>query len=133
VASPAILIRAFGLFWERDQIDWGSRGRAGHLLGYRDHPGTQIDFRDQRGIYVLYEGASIAHQRVVYLGQAGAGTRSLFHRLRDHRDDELWNRWQRFSWFGLLGVGTGGALVHSKKGSVGGVLPEFRRSLSASL
>lgn len=36
----------------------------------------------------------------------------MFLRLREHTDDHLWNRWQRFSWFGIYDVGVAGKLVH---------------------
>jgi hypothetical protein len=117
----AKIIQNFGLFWERGQIEWGTpgAGNAGSLLGHRGDPNDSIDFRKQRGIYVLYEGDSISSQRVVYVGQAGASNKDLWNRLRDHRDHELWNRWQRFSWFGFLAVGKNGTLAHSKKTAVG--------------
>jgi hypothetical protein len=117
---PPRIIQNFGLFWERSEIQWGTRGRgrAGDLKGFATSPRTPVDFREQRGIYVLYEGTSIATHRVIYIGQAGAGTRDLFHRLRDHREDELWNRWQRFSWFGFLAVGAAKELIHVNKAAV---------------
>ena len=118
--SDTVVIKSFGVFWEREHIEWGHKGPggAGTLLGYATTPSKSIDFREQRGIYVLYEGVDIASHRVIYVGQAGSGHQDLFHRLRNHRDDHLWNRWQRFSWFGFLGVGTQG-LVHKRKASTG--------------
>ena len=67
VKNPSRVIQNFGLFWERDHIDWGRQGpgNAGHLKGYVTSPDSPVDFREQRGIYVLYEGASIPSQRVV--------------------------------------------------------------------
>jgi hypothetical protein len=119
------VIQNFGLFWERDHIEWGSRGQghAGHLKGYVKNPQFPVDFREQRGIYVLYEGDNIATQRAVYVGQAGAGQNDLFHRLRDHNTKELWNRWQRFSWFGFLNVGNTRELVHVNKTAIGHRIP----------
>ena len=118
---PTRVIQNFGLFWERDEIEWGTTGSGnlGHLKGYRSKPSSTVDFREQRGIYVLYEGGDIVSQRVSYVGQAGSGLNDLFHRLRDHRDDDLWNRWQRFSWFGFLAVGAGHTLVHKKRSAIG--------------
>lgn len=119
--SQTRVIQNFGLFWERRCIDWGKRGAGnlGALNGFTSKPSSPVDFRMQRGIYVLYEGESIASQRVTYVGQAGAGTNDLFHRLRSHRDDHLWNRWQRFSWLGFLSVGNNRRLVHQNKAAVG--------------
>lgn len=118
-----LIVRNFGLFWDRENIHWGSPGPndPGHLRGYAKKLEHFVDFREQRGIYVLYEGASIVGQRVVYIGQAGAGKNDLFHRLRSHRDDELWNRWQRFSWLGFLAVGRNRELIHRQKESVGNI------------
>jgi hypothetical protein len=116
------VIQNFGMFWERESIAWGARGsgNSGHLQGYAyADQSTLVDFREQRGIYVLYEGADIVSQRVSYVGQAGRGQHNLFHRLRHHRDDHLWNRWQRFSWFGFLAVGAKGSLVHKAKAALG--------------
>jgi hypothetical protein len=117
------IVQNYGLFWERETVTWGTPGGKGkgkgHLRGYLKAESASVDFRDQRGIYILYEGQSIAQQRVVYIGQAGAGAKTLFNRLSDHRKDHLWNRWQRFSWFGLLDVGKGNVLTHADKSGVG--------------
>lgn len=109
------IIKNYGMFWERDQVHWGSNGNRGSLLGYRrwvrNQPEYLRDFRNQAGVYILYEGANIASQRVVYVGETGIGNQRLFHRLKQHRRDHLWNRWQRFSWFGvfdMLGTDRGG-------------------------
>ncbi|MCA9317303.1 MAG: hypothetical protein KDB73_17580 [Planctomycetes bacterium] len=108
------LIKNFGLFWERDRVEWGGRGQErGMLRGFRRGRRAQIvDFREQAGVYVLYEGENIATQRVTYVGQAGQGNASLFARLRQHQRDRFWNRWQRFSWFGLYDVGVNDTLIH---------------------
>ncbi|MEO0963192.1 MAG: GIY-YIG nuclease family protein, partial [Pseudomonadota bacterium] len=56
-----------------------------------------VDFRQQRGIYVLYDG----NFNIVYVGQAGAGNQDLFGRLKNHLTDHLASRWSLFSWFGV--------------------------------
>ena len=99
------MIRAYGLHWSSDKVDWGRRGPggAGQLLGYqttnRNNPATRnnpADFRDQIGIYALYYDFDL-----VYVGR----TRSpLFRRLRNHLSDHLSERWNRFSWFGTRRV-----------------------------
>ena len=95
------LIQSYGLFWDRCQVDW----RSGPLLGrvkVRDKP---VDFRDQLGIYALYD-----HEfRLLYVGQAGSGKNTLFGRLKHHTSVHagtraLAARWKYFSWFGLLRV-----------------------------
>lgn len=97
-----MLIRSYGLFWHRAHIEWGAGGRKGHLRGYWEwrKRGGEVDFREQRGVYVLYDSSF----RMVYVGQSGRGVRCLFSRLKDHRKDHLAHRWSRFSWFGTRGV-----------------------------
>ena len=105
-SNPRPLIHSYGLFWERDQVDWGAGRRAGHLKGVnvKAKRGGGVDFRDQKGIYALYD-----HDfNLVYVGQAGRGqkgkegNRTLFDRLRSHNDGPMRARWTYFSWFGTL-------------------------------
>jgi hypothetical protein len=60
----------------------------------------QVNFRDQKGIYVLFDET----YRIVYVGQAGGKNQCLFGRLKQHRVDMLAERWSRFSWFGTRNV-----------------------------
>lgn len=91
------MIKSYGLFWDPSAVFWGRPNVPGSLLG-RKH-GSQknplVDFRDQLGVYVLYQDFD-----VVYVGMA-ENTR-LLPRLRNHTNDLLENRWNRFSWFGIL-------------------------------
>jgi hypothetical protein len=84
--------------WRRDQVVWGRGGNRGALKGRRSR--REIDFRNQIGVYVLYDEG----RNPIYVGQAGQGHARLFTRLRTHQRDSLANRWQYFSWFGLLSV-----------------------------
>lgn len=108
----AMIVRAYGLFWRRDWIWWGTvgKGSKGHLHGQGAKGGKRgiVDFRDQVGIYVLYQDYNL-----VYCGYAGilADTKektdkvqNLFDRLRQHTKDEISDRWDRFSWYGLKGA-----------------------------
>ena len=90
--------------WRRDSVFWGTGGNKGALVGRRS--GNVIDFRQQIGVYVLYDEG----RRPIYVGQAGQGNARLFPRLRAHRRDSLADRWQYFSWFGLLSVNLSGRL-----------------------
>ena len=103
------MIKAFGLFWKADRVDWGTRGpgRAGRLMGARGRGGgaQAVDFRQQHGIYALYSDFEL-----VYVGQTGANT-GLLGRLNGHRSDHLADRWDRFSWFGTRRVLTTGELA----------------------
>lgn len=102
--SIRTLIKNYGLMWRRDSVFWGYGGYKGVLNGRRS--GKVIDFRDQIGVYVLYDES----RRPVYVGQAGQGNARLFLRLRAHRRDFLADRWQYFSWFGLLAINKSGKL-----------------------
>lgn len=92
------LIRNYGLFWKLEDTFLGRGRNAGHLKGTPANALTSdpVDFRDQVGIYVLY-----SDYKIVYIGQAGYGNRKLFDRLKQHTRDNLANRWNQFSWFGL--------------------------------
>jgi hypothetical protein len=105
-ASIRTVIKNYGLMWRRDGVFWGRGSNRGILEGRRS--GKIVDFREQIGVYVLYDEA----RRPVYVGQAGQGRGKarLFSRLRNHRRDGLAHRWQYFSWFGLLTVNKTGAL-----------------------
>lgn len=94
------VITSFGMFWRRDLVDWMSSPR---LLGMQQLGAEPVDFRDQVGIYLLYDG-----REVIYVGRAEA--RSLGRRLYEHTVDRLSTRWDRFSWFGLLPVSDKGTL-----------------------
>jgi hypothetical protein len=101
---PKHILKNYGILWDRERVFWG-RGRArGQLLG-----GTAkrpVDFRDQIGVYVLYDDA----QKIVYVGQAGRKNQRIFARLKGHLKNHLAPRWRYFSWFGLLSVNKDGSL-----------------------
>lgn len=84
--------------WRRDHIFWGRGSNKGCIEGRRSS--RIIDFRDQIGVYVLYDET----RRPIYVGQAGQGNARLFIRLRSHTRDHLAHRWHYVSWFGLLSV-----------------------------
>ena len=96
-----MLIRNFGYFWRRDEVDWyPGRGGRFELLGRRGayRPGLRVaDFRDQRGLYVLY-----GNHGPYYVGLARR--RGIGDRLKDHNADGLSHGWDRFSWFGFRRV-----------------------------
>lgn len=98
------VIKNYGLMWRRDSVFWGRPRNPGVLWGRRG--GKTVDFREQVGVYVLYDEA----RRPIYVGQAGRGNARLFDRLRAHKKDSLVHRWQYFSWFGLLTVNKSGRL-----------------------
>lgn len=100
------LIRNYGLFWKIQDVYWGKGSQAGRLLGVPAWNTTSdpVDFRDQRGVYVLY-----AAYDLVYVGQNNG--QQLLERLKQHQKDDLSERWDRFSWFGLRAVKANGELA----------------------
>lgn len=93
-----MLIKAYGLYWNPEIINWGSRGRGneGELPGRirEDRRAYQINFWAAKGIYVLH------HEfKPIYVGKA-FGT-LMGPRLRDHLTDRLAGRWDMFSWFSV--------------------------------
>lgn len=96
-------ITSFGLFWRESEIDWNpDRGNRDsfRLLGrIGAHSGTIkiCDFRQQEGIYILYDDYGPN-----YVGLTRA--RGLGQRLKDHTTDRHAGKWDRFSWFGFKSV-----------------------------
>lgn len=93
-------LRAFGMYWRRDQVVWRTRPK---LLGVQGVGASKVNFADQVGVYLLHD-----RDRVIYVGRAAE---SLAARLTAHTIDRLSGRWDRFSWFGLHNVGPDGELI----------------------
>ncbi|WP_051075153.1 HTH domain-containing protein [Thioalkalivibrio sp. ARh3] len=94
------IVSSFGMFWRRDFVDWNSRPK---LLGMQQIGAEAVDFYQQIGIYLLYDG-----REIIYVGRST--DRPLGKRLYEHTADRLSTRWDRFSWFGLLPVSEQGEL-----------------------
>lgn len=96
-------IRCYGMFWDRSEVEWSPGSGNRHqfrLLGRvgKVSPKLQIcDFRTQRGIYVLYDDHGAR-----YVGLARG--QDIGKRLREHTQDHLARKWERFSWFGFKSV-----------------------------
>jgi len=92
------LIQAFGMYWERSAVHWQA---ATQLLGRYDRKSKTVDFANQTGVYLLFDGRD-----VVYAGRTGMrqSGEALARRLYEHTEDRLKGRWDRFSWFGLRSV-----------------------------
>ena len=90
-----LLIRAFGMHWDRADVDWNIKNRSPTMLGIQQDGADKINFWNQVGVYILYN-----HYQIIYIGQSLKG--GLGNRLRDHTRDRLKGRWNRFSWFGLM-------------------------------
>lgn len=99
------IVTSFGMYWRREAVEWVARPK---LLGMQQIGATPVDFHQQLGVYLLYDG-----REVIYVGRTTE--RPLGRRLYEHTLDRLSVRWDRFSWFGLLPV--------SEQGEIGN-LPE---------
>jgi hypothetical protein len=91
-------IRAFGMFWSRDEVDWWGEEGDLQLLGRinKNRGALQVvNFWDQRGIYVLYNDHG-----PYYVGKTF--DQALGVRLSQHQKEASPHResWNRFSWFG---------------------------------
>lgn len=97
-------VTSFGLFWRKSEVEWypgqGNRGQF-HLIGRIGANSGRVrlaDFRKQQGIYILYD-----EYGSVYTGLNR--NQGLGKRLKDHTDDHLAGKWDRFSWFGFHPLG----------------------------
>lgn len=103
------IIHSYGLFWLREEVEWtpgkGVKRNGGNgfrLLGRIGMNRGSVrcaDFRDQKGIYILH-GSYGAY----YVGLTFAGKMTLGARLLQHCNDDHWDSWDRFSWFGFRKV-----------------------------
>ena len=87
-------VPAFGLYWEKDKINWG-KGSSG-ILGRQTADSKEVDFSEQHSVYLLHK-----ERLVIYVGRT---TDSLRGRLDSHTRDKKAPRWNRFSWFGFRDV-----------------------------
>jgi len=99
--APSGIINAYGMYWRRDWVLWGQTTK---LLGQQQAGASQVDFANQKGVYLLHD-----EQRVVYAGRTT--DQPLGRRLFQHTFDRLSGRWSRFSWFGVMKVNPNGELA----------------------
>lgn len=93
-------IKAFGMFWRREMIDWKRKPTIWGMQGLTAKP---VDLSGQRGVYLLYDG-----REVIYVGRTD--DQGLGQRLHQHHVGRLATRWDRFSWFGFLPISEEGRL-----------------------
>ncbi|RQV91970.1 MAG: hypothetical protein EH224_16840, partial [Calditrichaeota bacterium] len=89
------IINAFGIYWNRNLVDW--KTSKPDLLGIQQIGASEVNFKDQIGIYLLLDS-----RETIYVGQAIE--QPFGKRLKDHTTDRLAGRWDRFSWFGFYPV-----------------------------
>jgi hypothetical protein len=96
-----VLVQNYGLYWRTEAVHWGGPNNEGTLEGvpYGGKRTKPTNFRNQAGVYVLYQDF-----KPIYVGETGIGDMRLFRRLKGHRKNQLANRWNSFSWFGIYPV-----------------------------
>ncbi len=114
-AHESGFIKFYGLYWRKDQIDWSKRQLLGQPRGWMnqgklaanfDRRNLQMNFWNQKGVYVLYDQGL----HPVYAGQAGLTRKdskfgqAIGDRLNMHRQGVYRNGWSLFSWFGFMEV-----------------------------
>lgn len=99
------IINAFGISWNRNLVHWKT---SPDLLGIQQIGASEVNFKDQIGIYLLHD-----NRETIYVGQAI--DQSLGQRLKYHTSDRLSGRWDRFSWFGFYPVNENGQLDKNNK------------------
>ena len=108
-AEESSIIKARGVSWKRNLVDWTKVKPI--LLGKERIKSDPIDFSKQVGIYLLHN-----HYEVIYVGQTSGQT--IGERLRQHTQDRLAGKWERFSWFGFYGVNSDGGLIEKLPDSI---------------
>ena len=101
--SSVGIIHAFGMYWRREAVPWE---KDAELLG-EQQGGSMVNFCDQRGVYLLYDG-----REIIYVGRTT--DQPLGRRMFQHTLDRLSTRWDRFSWFGLSRVTPEGRLERTE-------------------
>lgn len=102
-----VSVAAYGLYWERDKVEWDVSGQRVELLGQQNQAATPVNFADQQGVYLLHQ-----MQMVTYVGRTVAESNGLSDRLKSHvRNPRRSGRWDRFSWFGVRSVSQEGELL----------------------
>ena len=94
------LIKNFGMYWNRFNVDWKSM----NMLGIQTEKAQPVNLKNQIGIYMLHDA-----REVIYVGQAIK--QPISKRLADHCKDRLSGRWDRFSWFGFYHIDETGKLI----------------------
>jgi len=101
-----MFITSYGLFWSRSEVNWhpgkGARNKF-RLLGHVGETAKTlrvVDFLNQKGIYILYNGHGPYYVGITK--EKGFGLR-----LKDHCRNQHADKWDRFSWFGFCAVQKG--------------------------
>jgi hypothetical protein len=95
------IINSFGLYWNREHVNWKKSNP--NLFGIQYEGADPVNFNEQIGIYLLYDS-----REIIYVGRAV--DTNIAKRLKEHTQDRLAGRWNRFSWFGFYPVNNEGKL-----------------------
>lgn len=88
------IVTSFGMFWRRESVEWRAKPK---ILGMQQIGADSVNFFNQLGIYLLYDG-----REVIYVGRTTE--RPLGKQLYAHTLDRLSARWNRFSWCNYSGL-----------------------------
>src|SRR5438105_9913203 len=89
-AARGNVITSYGLYWDRDEVDWEHRqmpGRQG-----RKH----VNFWEQSGVYVLFRDRTPFYVGISP-GSKATRQRGFGSEIGDHLDDR-YKGWNKFSW-----------------------------------
>ena len=96
-----MFVRAHGLYWQRDEVDWSRIALRARSGCWADSATTTQSCTSPtsgiRGIYVLYDDYGPTDVGL-------ARDRGIGGRLRRHTRDTHRDSWDRFSWFGARNV-----------------------------
>jgi len=82
---------AFGLFWQREKVDWAKC----ELMGFENNNSNLLNFNKHFGIYLLYNSAG----EIIYVGKTI--DKPIINRLHHHTiKGKVADWWTKFSWFG---------------------------------
>lgn len=108
VSSP--ILQNLGIRWNAALIDWSRPKLLGRLKYAKTGVNEIVDFSDQVGVYVLYDGNA-----PIYVGRTI--DQPIRMRLKAHMKprSRLYGKWDGFSWFGIKSVTPDGGLTFAPR------------------
>jgi hypothetical protein len=103
------LIRAYGLYWVRDAVNWEEQKPKLHGVRMKSKrtdlvvSEKKVNAWHQQGVYALYSSGKLMYVGLA-LGTNGIGERLYSH----HTKPRLSGRWDSFSWFAFNGFDSNG-------------------------
>jgi hypothetical protein len=102
------LFHNYGIFWKKGDFD-DVKAVKGRRPRKKEKSSTQfwgqnitgkriiVDLKNQIGVYILFD----KNKHVIYAGLAGRGKSSIYSRLYSHFKNDIDDRIEFYSWFGL--------------------------------